>query len=121
MRVSPGFWSPGIDLWRSWEGSTGVREVRGSPAARNRKSRAGYRRRSSARFRRGKARDESGSLGKLPGGEAELLRVLAGAGEHRSGRPTSEQKRLCSELRCAAVARVRVAARIRRRGFRVLL
>jgi hypothetical protein len=56
MRASPGFWSPGIDLWRSYEGSTGVREVRGSPAVRNRKGGAGYRRRSSARFRRGKAR-----------------------------------------------------------------
>jgi hypothetical protein len=56
MRASPGFWSPGIDSWRSCEGSTGVREVRGSPAARNRKSSVGYRRRSSARFRCGKAR-----------------------------------------------------------------
>jgi hypothetical protein len=28
--------------------------------------------------------DEGGSLGKLPGGEAELLRVLSGAGVHRS-------------------------------------
>jgi hypothetical protein len=55
MRASPGFRSPGIDSWRSCEGSTGVREVRGSLAARNRKSGAGYRRQSSARFRRGKA------------------------------------------------------------------
>jgi hypothetical protein len=25
MQVSPGFWSPGVDSWRSCEGSTGVR------------------------------------------------------------------------------------------------
>jgi hypothetical protein len=56
MRVSLGFWSQRIDSWRSCEGSTGVREVRGSPAVRNRKSGTGYRWRSSARFRRGKAR-----------------------------------------------------------------
>jgi hypothetical protein len=56
MRASPGFWSPGMDSWRSCEGSTGVREVWGSPAARNRKGGVGYRRRSSARFQRGKAR-----------------------------------------------------------------
>jgi hypothetical protein len=64
---------------------------------------------------------ESGSLGKLRGGEAELLRVLAGAGVHRSGRPTSEQKRLRSELRCAAATRVLVVARVGCRGFRVQL
>jgi hypothetical protein len=56
MRASPGFWSPGIDSWRSCEGSTRVREVQESPAVRNRKDGAGYRWWSSARFRRGKAR-----------------------------------------------------------------
>jgi hypothetical protein len=47
MQTSPGFWSPWVDSWRSCEGSMGVREVRESPAARNRKGGVGYRRRSS--------------------------------------------------------------------------
>jgi hypothetical protein len=37
MQASLGFWSPWVNSWRSCEGPTGVREVRGSPAARNRK------------------------------------------------------------------------------------
>jgi hypothetical protein len=52
-RGSPGSWSPWIDAWRSCEGSTGVREVRGLPAAKNCEGGAGYRWRSSARFRHG--------------------------------------------------------------------
>jgi hypothetical protein len=51
----------------------------------------------------------------------KLLRALAGAGMHQSGWPTTEQKRLRSELLCAAAARDRVAARVGRRGFSVKL
>jgi hypothetical protein len=120
MQVSPGFWSPWVDSWRSCEGPTGVMEVRGSPAARDRKGRAGYRRRSSSSIPvRAGLGVEGGSLGELPGGTVKLLRALAGAGMHRSGRPTTEQKRLRFELQCVAAARVRVAARVGRRGFRV--
>jgi hypothetical protein len=122
MKASPGFWSLWVDSWRSCEGPTGVREVRGSPAARNRKGGAGYRRRSSGSIpARAGLGVEGGSLGELPGRTAKLLRALAGAGMHRSGWPMTEQKRLRSELRCAAAARVRVAARVGRRGFRVQL
>jgi hypothetical protein len=35
MQGPPCFWSPWIDSWRSCEDPTGVREVRGSPAAIN--------------------------------------------------------------------------------------
>jgi hypothetical protein len=74
MQASPGFWSSWVDSWRSYEGPTGVREVRGSPAARNRKGRAGYRRRSSGSIpARAGLGVEGGSLGELPGGTAKLL------------------------------------------------
>jgi hypothetical protein len=71
-------------------GPTRVRELRGSPAARNRKSGAGYRQQSSGSIpARAGLGVEGGSLGELPGGTAKLLRALAGAGMHRSGRPTT--------------------------------
>jgi hypothetical protein len=74
MQASPGFWSPWVDLWRSCEGPTGVREVRGSPAVRNRKGGAGYRRRPSGSIpARAGLGVEGGSLGELPGGTAKLL------------------------------------------------
>jgi hypothetical protein len=63
-RGSPGSWSLRIDAWRSYEGSTGVREVRESPAAKNFEGGAGYRRRSSAQFRHGQG---SGSRGEDSG------------------------------------------------------
>jgi hypothetical protein len=92
-RGAPSFWSPRVDSWGSCKGSMGVREVRGSPAARNRRGGAGYRRRSSGSIlARAGLGVESGSLGKLPGGEAELLRVLAGAGVHRSDGYTAAQR-----------------------------
>jgi hypothetical protein len=103
MQASPGFWSPRVDSWGSCEGSTGVREVRGSPAARNRKGGAGYRRRSSGSISaRAGLRVESGSLGKLPGDKAELLRVLAGAGVHRSDACTTAQRLGAAEQNGAA-------------------
>jgi hypothetical protein len=43
----------------------------------------------------GRARGRGRSFGKLPGGEAELLRALAGAEMHRSNGSTAEQ-----EVRC---------------------
>jgi hypothetical protein len=79
----------GVMLRRSY----GVREVWGSPAARNRMGRAGYRRRSSGSIpARAGLGVESGSLGELPDRTAKLLRALAGARMHRSGRPTTEQR-----------------------------
>jgi hypothetical protein len=63
-RGSPGSWSPRINVWRSCEGSTGVREVRQSPAAKNFEGGAGYQRRSTARFRHGQG---SGSRGEDSG------------------------------------------------------
>jgi hypothetical protein len=70
--------------------SYGVSEVQGSPVARNRKGGAGYRRRSSGSIpARAGLEVEGGWLGELPGGMAKLLRALAGAGMHRSGRPTT--------------------------------
>jgi hypothetical protein len=53
MQGPPCFWSPWIDSWRSYEGPTGVREVRGSPAARNRKAVQDTGGGPRARFRRG--------------------------------------------------------------------
>jgi hypothetical protein len=103
MQVSPGFWSPWVDSWRSCEGPTGVREVRGSPAVRNRKGGAGYRRQPSGSIpARAGLEVEGGSLGELPGGTAKLPRALAGAGMHRSGRPTTEQR--CCTAEQAVVA-----------------
>jgi hypothetical protein len=65
-RGSPGSWSLRIDAWRSCEGSTGVREVRGSPVVKNCEGGAEYRRRSSARFRHGQGSgsrvEDSGSF-----------------------------------------------------------
>jgi hypothetical protein len=43
----------------------------------------------------GRARGRGRSIGKLPGGEAELLRALAGAEMHRSSGSAAEQ-----EVRC---------------------
>jgi hypothetical protein len=45
---------------------------------------------------------ESGSLGKLPGGEAKLLRALAGAGVHRSNGCTAAQRLGAAEQNGAA-------------------
>jgi hypothetical protein len=59
-RGSPGSWSLRIDAWRSCEGSTGVREVRVPPAAKNCGGGVGYRWRSSARFPHGRARGRGG-------------------------------------------------------------
>jgi hypothetical protein len=44
-RGSPGSWSPWIDAWRSCEGARGIREVRGSPVARNHENGASHQRR----------------------------------------------------------------------------
>jgi hypothetical protein len=48
-------------------------------------------------------RVEGGRLGKLPGRTAKLLRALARAGMHRSGRPTTEQ-RCCTAEQAASGA-----------------
>jgi hypothetical protein len=64
MQASLGFLSPWVDSWRSCEGPTGVREVWGSPAARNRKGGAGTGGGPRARFRHGQgsgSRVRSGS------------------------------------------------------------
>jgi hypothetical protein len=52
-RGSPGSWSPWIDTWRCYEGARGIREVRGSPAVRNRENGASHRRRLRFQFRHG--------------------------------------------------------------------
>jgi hypothetical protein len=118
MQASPGFWSPWVDSWRSCEGPTGVREVWGSPAARNRKGRAGHRRRSSGSIpAQAGLRVEGGSLEELPSGTAKLLQALAEAGMHRSGRPTTEQ-RCCTAEQAGGGARASVAAAAARVGGR---
>jgi hypothetical protein len=92
MQGPPCFWSPWVDSWRSCEGPTGVRKVRGSPTVRNCKSGAGYRQRSSGSIpARAGLGVEGGSLGEFPGGEAKLRWGLAGAGAQQGGRPTAEQ------------------------------
>jgi hypothetical protein len=45
-----------VDSWRSCEGPTGIREVRGSPVARNRKAEQDTGGGPRAQFRRGRAR-----------------------------------------------------------------
>jgi hypothetical protein len=118
MQASPGFWSPWVDSWRPCKGPTGVREVRGSPAARNRKGGAGYRRRSSGSIpARAGLGVEGGSLAELLGGMAKLLRALARAGMHRSGRPTTEQ-RCCTAEQVGGGARALGAAAAARVGGR---
>jgi hypothetical protein len=105
MQGPPCFWSPWVDSWRSCEGPTGVRKVRGSPTARNCKSGAGYQWRSSSSIpARAGLGVEGGSLGELPGGEAKLRWGLAGAGAQQGGRPTAEQ-RCCTAEQTAGGAR----------------
>jgi hypothetical protein len=53
MQGPPCFWSPWIDSWRSCKGPTGIREVRGSPAARNLKAEQDTGGGPRARFQRG--------------------------------------------------------------------
>jgi hypothetical protein len=60
---------------------------------------------------------EGGSLGELPGRTAKLLQALAGAGMHRSGRPTTEQ-RCCMAEQAGGGARASVAAAAARVGGR---
>jgi hypothetical protein len=81
---------------------------------RNRKSGAGYRQWSSGTIpAQAGLGVEGGSLGELPGGTAKLLRALAGAGMHRSDRPTTEQ-RCCTAEQAGGGARASVAATARR-------
>jgi hypothetical protein len=52
-RGSLSSWSPWINAWRSCEGATGVRGVRGLPAVRNLEGGASHRRRLRVQFRHG--------------------------------------------------------------------
>jgi hypothetical protein len=52
-RGSPDSYAPRVDAWGSCEGVTGVREVRGSPAARNHEGGASHRRQLRVQFRHG--------------------------------------------------------------------
>jgi hypothetical protein len=106
-RGSPGSWVPWFGSGKTCEGATGVREVRGSPTARDRGGGAEYRWRSAGAIpaiaRAGVAGE---GLEKLPGTEAELLWGLARVEMQRNCRTMAEQRRLRSELQCAAAARV---------------
>jgi hypothetical protein len=91
-RGSPGSWAPRFGSGKTCEGATGVREVRGSPAVRDRGGGAKYQRRSSGAIPAVARAGVTGEgLGKLPGTEAELLRGLAGVEVQRGSGSTVEQ------------------------------
>jgi hypothetical protein len=84
-RGPPGSWTPRVDSWCSCGGAIGVKRVgshrrRGIEVAE--KITGGNVRCNSGATRVGVA---SGKLGKLPGGEAKLMRALAGSGVQQSG------------------------------------
>jgi hypothetical protein len=77
-RGSLGSWAPRLGLRKTCEGTTGVKEVRGSLAVRDQGGRAEYWRRSSGAIPAVAWAGVAGEgLGKLPGTEVELLRGLA--------------------------------------------